>query len=70
MKKTHQYFTHIVSVGYDDVHYYLIDEQDSTIDEFFNILYKGFNTAVEKRHHLFQKFETYENHVDLRICLN
>ena len=70
MKKTSQYFTRIVSIGYDDIHYYFIDEQDSTIQEFFDVLDKGFNGAVKNRHLLFKKYETFETDVELRICLN
>ena len=70
MKKVHQYYTRVVTIGYDDIHFYYIDEQDTTIDEFFQTIDKGFNKAVQRQHRLFKKFETIETDVELRVCLN
>lgn len=67
MKKVHQYYTRVVTIGYDDIHFYYIDEQDTTIEEFFMTLDRCFNHAVRRQHRLFKKVESFQTKSGIKL---
>jgi hypothetical protein len=70
MKQTKPYYTRIIDVQPFDIFFYYIDEQESTVKEFFEVQNKAFQKAVQRQYRLFKKYETFETDVQLRVCLN